>query len=964
MAPSPQEGKDPIAPHPQNLALTGEEVVISGISGQFPNSKNVVEFMDNLYNKVEMITKNDPIFEHADLPSYSGKISDIEKFDAQFFRVTAGQADSMDPVGRKLMEHAYGAMYDAGVNPISCKGKNIGVFISSYVVEACKLLVEDINTNPFLLSGTNKTMQANRISYWLDAKGPSFTFDTTAGSIQAVQHAVRCIKSGECDAALVGSGEIPLDPILNINMRKVGISSLDSKTRCFEKNGDGSVLSQAIGLLFLQKAKDAKRIYAEVYCSGSEYGLKDGDNMTQARDPKRIVEFLSNVYSESGLLPQNVEYVEAHGAAHPEADANELEAIAEVFGKHKPVMVGCVKSNIGDTLPVASICSITKLCLAYNKGLLPGNLDLGDPLDIPAIKTGKIEILTNNKRFNGGLTAINSFSHTGADCHLVLKGHIKPKNMNQYKLDIPRLVVVSGRHEKSVEVVFDNLKNQPLDAEFIGMLNDIYQVETPGFTCRGYTILDTSPDLKETVTLSQSTHLNQEAAPPLWLLYSGMGSQWAGMGKELLRIPMFAATVQRCHKVLEPKGVDVMKIITSPDKTMFENVFNCFIGIAAVQIGLTNMLKELGLVADNVIGHSVGELGCAHYDDCFTDEEMILAAYARGLVSIQTKLIKGSMAAVGLGYADMLPLCPPSIDVACHNSSEVCTISGPAADMKTFVAELTAKGMTSCMACGNIAYHSRYIQDAVQIGGKEFENERMFQCVSLGYSLFLCSSQHPEYLIPVILKLTKKRRHRSLGGVEDPYRPVSKQAPDCRQAVRPVAVNTNHNARYGPPRENLPPSQCRGQRTRATGFASGGLRLYLGPHSASPPAERNGRSIRAATWGKSSDHFPTYEDLKSFLEAESRRVDVQAGEASRRPLPSPPGTAGCTGEEATVATQAVQHRIGIRVCLLQETGHGVAACQEFAAQRVQRRRGVHSRGVGVFGAGAASGARVPFQHQL
>ncbi|KAJ2940723.1 hypothetical protein O0L34_g14834 [Tuta absoluta] len=713
MAPLPQEGKDPIAPHPQRFALTGEEVVISGISGQFPNSKNVVEFMDNLYNKVDMITKNNPMFEHADLPPYSGKISEIEKFDAQFFRVTAGQADSLDPVGRKLMEHAYGALYDAGVNPISCKGKNIGVFISAYNVESCKLLVENINTNPFIISGSCKTMHANRISYWLDAKGPSFTFDSPAGSIHAVQHAVRCIKSGECDAAIVGSGELPLDPILNINMRKAGISCLDSKTRCFEKNGDGSVLSHAVGLLFLQKAKDAKRIYAEIYSSGMEYGLKDGANINQTRDQKRIVEFLTNVYSDSGLQPHHVEYVEAHGAAQPEADTNELEAIAQVFGKQKPVMVGCVKSNMGDSLPASSICSITKLCLAYYKGQLPGNLNMNDPLDIPALKNGKIVILTDNKSFTRGLTAINSFSHTGSDSHLVLKGHIKPKNMNLYKLNIPRLVLVSGRNEKAVKSIFNKLKNQPLDAEFIGMLNDIYQVETPGFTCRGYTILDTDTNTKETITLSQSTHLNQEAAPPLWLLYSGMGSQWAGMGKELMRIPMFATSVKKCHRILEPKGVDVIKIITSPDKTLFDNVLNCFIGIAAVQIGLTNMLKELGLVADNVIGHSVGELGCAHYDGCFTDEEMILAAHARGLASIQTKLIKGSMAAVGLGYADILPLCPPGIDVACHNSSEVCTISGPADDMKTFVADLTARGIFAReVPCGNIAYHSRYIQDA------------------------------------------------------------------------------------------------------------------------------------------------------------------------------------------------------------------------------------------------------------
>ncbi|KAJ2951438.1 hypothetical protein O0L34_g13591 [Tuta absoluta] len=710
MAMLPQEGTASII-KPVSVDYTGEEVVISGISGQFPNSENVMKFMDNLYNKVDMVTKSNSMFKHAELSEYSGKISDIEKFDAQFFRVTYNQADSLDPVGRKLMEHAYGALYDAGVNPVSCKGKKIGVFTSAYNVESGKLIGENIKSNLFIISGTCKTMHANRISYWLDSKGPSFAFDSPAGAILAVQHAVTSIMSGECDAAIVGSGELPLDPIMNINMRKAGISCLDGKTRCFDRNGDGCVLSQAVGVLFLQKAKDAKRIYAEVRGTGVEFGLNNSANFDQKRDQNRIVQFLENVYSDSGLQPQNVEYVEAHGAAHPEADTNELEAIAQVFGKQKSVMVGCVKSNMGDSLPVASICSIIKLCLAYHKGELAGNLHFDDPLDTPAIKEGKVKVLTNNKCFNRGFTAVNSFSFTGTDSHLILKGHNKLKNLNNYKIGIPRLVLVAGRYEKAVKKIFDNLNNQPLDPEYIGMLNDLYQVETPGFTCRGYIILESSLD--KTISLSQSTHINQEVAPPLWLLYSGMGSQWAGMGKELMRIPMFAASIQNCHKILEPKGVDVIKIITSPDKTIFDTVLNCFIGIAAVQIGLTNVLKKLGLVANNIIGHSVGELGCAHYDGCFTDEEMILAAYARGLVSIQTKLIKGSMAAVGLGYEDMLPLCPPSIDIACRNSSDVCTISGPADAMKKFVAELTAKGIFAReVACGNIAYHSRYIQDA------------------------------------------------------------------------------------------------------------------------------------------------------------------------------------------------------------------------------------------------------------
>ncbi|KAI5640117.1 hypothetical protein NE865_07531 [Phthorimaea operculella] len=187
------------------------------------------------------------------------------------------------------------------------------------------------------------------------------------------------------------------------------------------------------------------------------------------------------------------------------------------------------------------------------------------------------------------------------------------------------------------------------------------------------------------------------------------------------------------------------------------------------------------------------------------------------------------------------------------------------------------------------------------------------------------------------------------------------------EAVRPVAVNTNHNARYGPPRENLPPSQCRGQRTRATGFASGGLRLYLGPHSASPPAERNGRSIRAATWGKSSDHLPTYEDLKSFLEAESRRVDVQAGEAPRKETSAPrhperPGAPARGGNSGQPRRYNTALESGCAYC--RETGHGVAACQEFAAQRVQRRRGVAQQRRWCFRCLGPHQVRVPFKHQL
>lgn len=147
----------------------------------------------------------------------------------------------------------------------------------------------------------------------------------------------------------------------------------------------------------------------------------------------------------------------------------------------------------------------------------------------------------------------------------------------------------------------------------------------------------------------------------------------------------------------------------------------------------------MGIVPDNIIGHSVGELGCAYADGCFTAEQMILSAYSRGLASIETKMIRGSMAAVGLGYEEIKNMCPPDIEVACHNGPDSSTISGPAESMKEFVAKLQVynsyhnlklrypvtpkfisdngtfqanKIFAKEVPCSNIAYHSRYIAEA------------------------------------------------------------------------------------------------------------------------------------------------------------------------------------------------------------------------------------------------------------
>ncbi|XP_063894600.1 fatty acid synthase [Helicoverpa armigera] len=717
MAPSPQESSVVQREEPVPRGLSGEELVISGMSGLFPKSDSVLEFKENLYNNVDMVTSKDIRWDidHPEIPKHFGLISGVDRFDAQFFKVHYKQALIMDPMSRKLLEHAYSAIFDAGINPVELRGKKIGVFIGAAFSESEKLVVyESIQRNGFGITGCNKAMYANRISYWLDSKGPSYALDVACSSSMAcLEHAYKSITSGVCEAAIVGGCNLCMHPNVALNMRRYGFLCLDGKTKCFDNHGDGYVRSDAISVLFLQKAKDAKRIYAEVYHAKSSYSTTMAEQFLTTRKPEEIQQFLEDFYKDTGVSPRDVEYIEASSTGVANADAAELEAIGKVFAKDKIIQVGSVKSNMGHSEPASGACSLTKVCLAYQSGQIPANLHYKDPQDkIPSVREGRLQVVTENMPFGRGFTALNSLSYSGTNIHVLMKGHYKPKDLQRYRSSIPHIILTSGRQDDCVKTMIDQLNKLPVDPEQIGLLHDIHEKAVAGHTCRGYTILETN-EKNETVCIAKEVEYVDGTVQPVWFVYSGMGSQWATMGAELMRIPIFAAAIEKCRRALEPKGIDIVNILTNPDKSIYDNILHSFVGIAAVQIGLTDILRELGIVPDNIIGHSVGELGCAYADGCFTAEEMILSAYSRGLVSLQTPFIRGSMAAVGLGYKAVKALCPPEIEVACHNSSDSSTISGPAEIMKTFVADLTSRGIFAKeVPCSNIAYHSRYIKDA------------------------------------------------------------------------------------------------------------------------------------------------------------------------------------------------------------------------------------------------------------
>nr|XP_049698956.1 fatty acid synthase [Helicoverpa armigera]XP_049698957.1 fatty acid synthase [Helicoverpa armigera] len=696
----------------------GDEVLISGVSGYFPDSDSVNHLQENLFNKVDLISGDARRWKlaHPEIPQRTGKINNVNKFDASFFGVHYKQAHTMDPMCRILLEKAYEAVIDAGVNPKELRDTKTGVFVGACFSESEKTwFYEKMQVNGFGITGCSRAMLANRISYWLGVTGPSYTVDSAcSSSLYALEHAFRAIRDGHCDAAIVGGSNLCLHPYVSLQFSRLGVLSPDGRCKSFDNSANGYARSEAIVVVFLQKAKDSRRVYAQLLHAKTNCdGYKEQGITYPAGHIQKLL--LSEFYEECSIPPHILEFVEAHGTGTRVGDPEELLAIDEIFctGRKGPLRIGSIKSNLGHSEPASGLCSIAKMCIAYSTGYLPPNLNYNVPREgVAALAENRLQVVTDKTPWGRGMSGVNSFGFGGANAHALLKNVARDKVNNGIPSDdLPRLVCASGRTESAVARILDDLESRTVDAELVRLYHAIHDDDIAGHVVRGYTLLGSTPT--KSVSLAREIQYFSGVRRPVWFVYSGMGSQWAGMGKELMRIPVFAAAIEKCHKALEPKGVNLTKIITDPDPKIYDNILNSFIGIAAVQIGLTDVLKTIGVEPDYIIGHSVGELGCAYADGCFTAEEMILSAYSRGLASIETPFIKGSMAAVGLGYSQIKSMCPPEIEVACHNGPDSSTISGPADIMKVFVAKLSSQGIFAKeVPCSNIAYHSRYISQA------------------------------------------------------------------------------------------------------------------------------------------------------------------------------------------------------------------------------------------------------------
>uniref|UniRef100_A0A8C0FYT6 Fatty acid synthase n=1 Tax=Bubo bubo TaxID=30461 RepID=A0A8C0FYT6_BUBBB len=689
-----------------------EDVVIAGIAGKLPESENLQEFWENLLNGVDMVTEDDRRWKPGiyGLPKRNGKLKEIGKFDASFFGVHPKQAHTMDPQLRMLLEVSYEAILDGGVNPATLRGTDIGVWVGASGSEAGEAFSQDPEEiSGYSMTGCQRAMFANRISYFFDFTGPSITIDTAcSSSLVALENAYKAIRCGQCSGALVGGVNLLLKPNTSVQFMKLGMLSPDGACKAFDASGNGYCRSEAVVVVLLTKRSMAKRIYATIVNAGSNTdGFKDqGVTFPSGEMQQKLV---SSLYRECGITPGEVEYLEAHGTGTKVGDPQEVNGIVKVFCQceREPLLIGSTKSNMGHPEPASGLAALAKVILSLEHGLWAPNLHFNTPNpDIPGLQDGSLEVVCKPMPVKGGLVSINSFGFGGANAHVILRPN-ENKRQPLETCNMPRLVQVCGRTQEAVELLIQESRKHGECSPFVSLLSDISAVPVTSMPYRGYTLVGTESDIKEVQQVQASDR-------PLWYICSGMGTQWKGMGLSLMKLDLFRRSILRSDEALKDTGLKVSDLLLQADENTFDDTVHAFVGLAAIQIAQIDMLKAAGLQPDGILGHSVGELACGYADNSLSHEEAILAAYWRGRCVKEAKLPAGGMAAVGRYTLTKRAIWENTSDLCYNHSSKIlATVSSSFSSddsVNEFVAKLKKDGVFAKeVRSAGVAFHSYYM---------------------------------------------------------------------------------------------------------------------------------------------------------------------------------------------------------------------------------------------------------------
>ncbi len=463
----------------QKKKQTQEGIAIIGMSGQFPKSKTLAEFWDNLAQGKDCISEIpttrwsiDQYYDPDAITSgkidckWMGVLEDVDCFDPLFFNISPAEAALMDPQQRLFLENCWHCIEDSGISPAALSGSRCGVFAGCGPNEFGQFVNgQELNAQA-LLGGAASILPA-RISYILNLKGPSLSIDTScSSSLVAIGEACNSLQLQTCDLALAGGVSVLSGPNLHIMTTNAGMLSKDGRCFTFDERANGFVPGEGVGIILLKRLSDAIHDRDPIYGVIKGWGVnQDGKtNGITAPSVNSQISLEKEVYERFNINPETISLVEAHGTGTKLGDPIEVEALIESFQsytrKKNYCALGSVKSNTGHLLAAAGIAGIIKVLLALRHRMLPPTINFETLNSHITLENSPFYINTEIRPWKipedaTRRASVSSFGFSGTNAHLVIEEWLAPPvGDSSYKTYI---IVLSAKNKERLREVVKNL---------------------------------------------------------------------------------------------------------------------------------------------------------------------------------------------------------------------------------------------------------------------------------------------------------------------------------------------------------------------------------------------------------------------------------------------------------------------------------------------------------------------------
>lgn len=669
-----------------------------------------------------------------------GGFLDAAGFDAEFFGISPREAVAMDPQQRVLLEVAWEALEDAGIDPVSLRGSDTGVYAGAFAQHYGS---DNPDTEGYRVTGNSVSVISGRLAYVFGLRGPALSIDTACSSaLVAVHQATLALRTGECALALATGVTMMSSPELHIEFARQRALAPDGRAKPFSDDADGTVFGEGAGVLVLERLSDAVRNGRHIHAivRGSAVNQDGASNGLSSPNGPAQQQVIRRALTNAGLTVDDVAVVEAHGTGTRLGDPIEAHALLATYGRRDPhlppLWLGSVKSNLGHTAAASGMAGIIKMVQAMRYGVMPRSLRVGTPSSHVDWDSGHVELLTETIAWPDGSgprrAAVSGFGISGTNAHVILEQ--PPETTARATTDdndAHRATAwLVSAHSRDALAATARRLSEHLDAQPEPRPIDVARslLGRTRFPHRAIVVGADGDQLRAGLRAvadgspAPGVVAGRAVAPgKTTFVFPGQGGQWPGMARDLLDTdPAFAATIAECERALRVHVdwslSEVLRSEPADDGTAPEWLSRVDIvqpALFAVMVALAAWWRSLGIVPDAVVGHSQGEVAAAYVAGALTLDEATLIAVTRSRLVHEKLAGHGGMAAVALPVGDVrdrLGRYGDALAVAAVNGPRSVIVAGDAAAIDDFVDRCSADGIRAGRIAVDYASHSAHVE--------------------------------------------------------------------------------------------------------------------------------------------------------------------------------------------------------------------------------------------------------------